>query len=151
MHFAILAQQAGLPDGVLNIVTGGGGTGKAVVADDRVKKITFTGAIETGRVIASECGKRGASVSLELGGKCPLAVFADSDLSVAVNEAAQAAFGTTGQSCVSAARIIVEEPVFDEFERQFSQAVAAYRSADPLATDTHMGPMTILIKTQSMN
>lgn len=141
LHFAILAQEAGLPNGVLNIVTGGRGTGEAVVADNRVQKITFTGSIATGRAIASECGKRGASVSLELGGKCPLVIFADSDLPTAVEGAAQAAYGTTGQSCVSAARILVEESIFDEFVQRFSKTIEEYRSADPLDQNSTMGPM----------
>ena len=141
LHYAILATEAGLPPGVLNVVTGGADTGRALVADDRVDKVTFTGSTATGRQIASVCGARGASVALELGGKCPLLVFADADLEHAAGETARAAFGTTGQSCVSAARILIESSCYDEFTERLVAAAADFAGGDPFAPDTVMGPL----------
>ena len=141
LHYAILASEAGLPPGVLNVVTGGADTGRALVADSRVDKVTFTGSTATGRQIASVCGARGASVALELGGKCPLLVFADADLDHAAGETARAAFGTTGQSCVSAARILIESACYDEFTERLATAAADFSSGDPFAPNTVMGPL----------
>ena len=141
LHYAILATEAGLPPGVLNVVTGGADTGRALVADSRVDKVTFTGSTATGRQIASVCGARGASVALELGGKCPLLVFADADLEHAAGETARAAFGTTGQSCVSAARILIESACYDEFTERLVAAVADFAGGDPFADGTVMGPL----------
>ena len=141
LHYAILATEAGLPPGVLNVVTGGADTGRALVADSRVDKVTFTGSTATGRQIASVCGARGASVALELGGKCPLLVFADADLEHAAGETARAAFGTTGQSCVSAARILIESACYDEFTERLVAAAAVFAGGDPFADGTVMGPL----------
>ena len=141
LHYATLASEAGLPAGVLNVVTGGADTGRALVADARVDKVTFTGSTATGRQIASVCGARGASVALELGGKCPLLVFADADLDHAAGETARAAFGTTGQSCVSAARILIEAACFDEFTERLVAAAADLTGGDPFSPDSVMGPL----------
>ena len=141
LHYATLASEAGLPAGVLNVVTGGADTGRALVADERVDKVTFTGSTATGRQIASVCGARGASVALELGGKCPLLVFADADLDHAAGETARAAFGTTGQSCVSAARILIEAACYDEFTERLAAAAADLTSGDPFSPDSVMGPL----------
>ena len=122
-------------------MTGGADTGRALVADDRVDKVTFTGSTATGRQIASVCGARGASVALELGGKCPLLVFADADLDHAAGETARAAFGTTGQSCVSAARILVEAACYDEFTERLAAAAADLTGGDPFSPDSVMGPL----------
>ena len=141
LHYAALATEAGLPPGVLNVVTGGADTGRALVADERVDKVTFTGSTATGRQIASVCGARGASVALELGGKCPLLVFADADLDHAAGETARAAFGTTGQSCVSAARILIEAACYDEFTERLVAAAADLTGGDPFSPDSVMGPL----------
>ena len=141
LHYAVLASEAGLPPGVLNVVTGGADTGRALVSDGRVDKVTFTGSTATGRQIASVCGARGASVALELGGKCPLLVFADADLEHAAGETARAAFGTTGQSCVSAARVLIESACYDEFTERLVAAVADFAGGDPFADGTVMGPL----------
>ena len=141
LHYAVLASEAGLPPGVLNVVTGGTDTGRALVSDGRVDKVTFTGSTATGRQIASVCGARGASVALELGGKCPLLVFADADLEHAAGETARAAFGTTGQSCVSAARVLIESSCYDEFTERLVAAVADFAGGDPFADGTVMGPL----------
>ena len=104
-------------------------------------EVTFTGSVKTWRQIAGVCGARGASVALELGGKCPLLIFADCDLEAAAVAAARASFGTTGQSCVSAARIVVEAPVYDEFLQLLKLETEKYIGGDPLHEETVMGPM----------
>ena len=141
LYYALLAGKAGLPTGVLNVVTGGSEPGRALVADERVAKVTFTGSIATGRGIASVCGGRGATVALELGGKCPMLVFADADLGKAAQDAARAAFGTTGQSCVSAARILIEDSCYEDFVALLAAESERYIGGDPLQPGTVMGPM----------
>lgn len=141
LHYAVLAGEAGLPAGALNVVTGGAQPGGVLVADERVGKVTFTGSIATGRNIASVCGGRGAAVALELGGKCPLLIFADCDLRKAAQDAASAAFGTTGQSCVSAARILIEASCYDDFVALLVAASERFIGGDPLQPATIMGPM----------
>jgi acyl-CoA reductase-like NAD-dependent aldehyde dehydrogenase len=141
LEFARLAGKVGLPPGVLNVVTGGAAAGRCLVEDNRVSKVTFTGSVQTGRQIASACAARGAAVSLELGGKCPLIVYADADLPKAATEAARASFAGAGQSCVAAARILVEAECFAEFTKLFSAAARGYVGADPKIAGTVMGPL----------
>jgi acyl-CoA reductase-like NAD-dependent aldehyde dehydrogenase len=141
LEFAVLAGEVGFPPGVINVVTGDIEAGEALVENPDVGKITFTGSIATGRKIAAACGARGASVSLELGGKCPLLVFSDADLERAACEAGRAALASTGQSCVSAARILVEDSCFDAFLDLFVEEARRYVGGDPLAEGTVMGPL----------
>lgn len=141
LEFAVLAGEVGFPPGVINVVTGGAGAGEALVENPRVAKITFTGSVATGRKIAAACGARGASVSLELGGKCPLLVFADADMAQAAQAAARAALASTGQSCVAAARILVEDSCFDAFTDLFVEQARHFVGGDPLVAGTVMGPL----------
>jgi aldehyde dehydrogenase (NAD+) len=141
LEFAVLAGEVGFPPGVINVVTGGASTGEALVENPKVAKITFTGSIATGRTIAAACGARGAAVSLELGGKCPLLVFADADMEHAAQDAARAALASTGQSCVAAARVLVEDSCLDTFTDLFLAEARRYVGGDPLAADTVMGPL----------
>lgn len=114
--FAKITQEAGLPDGVLNVVQGRGQTaGAALVLDERVSVISFTGSTEVGRWIAEVAGKRLARVSLELGGKNPFVVCDDADLEQAVHWASLSAFSNAGQRCAAGSRIIVFKRVFEAF------------------------------------
>jgi aldehyde dehydrogenase (NAD+) len=139
--FARLAGDVGFPPGVLNVVTGGAAAGRHVVEDRRIAKVTFTGSVQTGRQVAAACAGRGAAVSLELGGKCPLLVFADADLQHAAVDAARASFAGAGQSCVAAARILVEEECFDAFKALFTAEAQRYVGGDPRLPGTIMGPL----------
>lgn len=117
--FAQLAQKAGLPDGVLNVLQGRGNpAGAALVEDVRVSVISFTGSTAVGRWIAEVAGKRLARVSLELGGKNPLVVCDDADIDQAVHWAALSAFSNAGQRCASGSRIIVFKNVYNEFREK---------------------------------
>lgn len=116
LMFAQLTKEAGLPDGVFNVIQGRGQpAGAALVTDERVGVISFTGSTGVGRWIAETAGKRLARVSLELGGKNPLVVCDDADLDQAVHWAALSAFSNAGQRCAAGSRIIVFRSVFEEF------------------------------------
>jgi alpha-ketoglutaric semialdehyde dehydrogenase len=114
--FARLAEEAGLPDGVLNVVQGRGQTsGAALVTDERISVISFTGSTGVGRWIAEVAGKRLARVSLELGGKNPFVVCEDADLDQAVHWASLSAFSNAGQRCAAGSRIIILKRVYEKF------------------------------------
>jgi acyl-CoA reductase-like NAD-dependent aldehyde dehydrogenase len=113
-----LLEEAGVPGGLVQLVQGEAPVGEALVADERIAKVFFTGSAAVGRRVAAAAGARGCPVVLELGGKDPLVVFADADLDRAVDGALFASFVNSGQACVSAERIYVERPVYDEFVRR---------------------------------
>ncbi|HWT94628.1 MAG TPA: aldehyde dehydrogenase family protein [Solirubrobacteraceae bacterium] len=118
LAFARLAREAGVPDGVLNVVQGlGPEAGQPLVEDERVQLISFTGSTKVGRMIARVGGERLAKVCLELGGKNPLIVCDDADLEKAAETAAASAYSNAGQRCAAGSRIIVFDAVYDEFKR----------------------------------
>jgi betaine-aldehyde dehydrogenase len=137
-----LALEAGLPEGVLNVVVGPGRVvGERLVEHPDVAKIAFTGSTAVGRRIgqlASESIKR---VTLELGGKSANLIFADADLASAARAAPLAVFGNAGQDCCARSRILVERPALDEFMAQLESAVKSLRVGDPLDEATQMGPL----------
>jgi len=137
-----IALEAGLPEGVLNVVVGPGRVvGEHMVQHSDVAKIAFTGSTEVGRrigALASESIKR---VTLELGGKSANVVFADADLEKAAASAPLAVFGNSGQDCCARSRILVERSALDRFMDSLEEAVEALRVGDPLDPDTQMGPL----------
>jgi len=137
-----IALEAGLPEGVLNVVVGPGRVvGEHMVQHPDVAKIAFTGSTEVGRrigALASESIKR---VTLELGGKSANVVFADADLEKAAASAPLAVFGNSGQDCCARSRILVERSALDRFMDSLEEAVEALRVGDPLDPDTQMGPL----------
>lgn len=136
------AQAAGFGPGVLNIVHGRGGTaGAAIVTDDRVPTVSFTGSTAVGRWIAREAGDRLKRVSLELGGKNPFVVLDDADLDLAVDTAARAAFTNQGQVCLCGSRLLVHERVYDRFVPALLERVRALRTGDPLDPRTTQGAL----------
>jgi aldehyde dehydrogenase (NAD+) len=138
--FAELAEAAGLPAGVLNVVHGvGAEAGAALVADPRVGVISFTGSTAVGRRIAREAGDRLARVSLELGGKNPFVVCDDADLDLAVKWAALSAFSNAGQRCAAGSRLIVFDAVYEEFKARFVAKAQAQRVGPTDADD--FGPV----------
>jgi 5-carboxymethyl-2-hydroxymuconic-semialdehyde dehydrogenase len=135
-----VAAEAGLPDGVLNVVQGiGEEAGAALVADPRVRRISFTGSVPTGRIVAAAAGANLTPVSLELGGKSPFLVFADADLDLAVANAVEQ-YDNAGQVCLSGTRLLVDESVRDEFLARFLARAAALRQGDPRDEATDLGP-----------
>jgi len=142
VRFAEIAREAGLPEGVLNVVVGPGATcGQRLVAHPDVAKIAFTGSTEVGRAIAAGAAQTIKRVTLELGGKSPNIVFADADLAAAAAAAPGAVFGNAGQDCCARSRILVQRPALDVFMSALEGAVSALRVGDPLDASTEMGPL----------
>jgi (Z)-2-((N-methylformamido)methylene)-5-hydroxybutyrolactone dehydrogenase len=142
LEFAKRMKEAGFPDGVFNVVTGLGNVGAALVRHPGVDKIAFTGATETGKVIAAAAARNLTRVSLELGGKSPNIVFEDADLDVAANGAIAGIFGATGQTCMAGSRLLVQESVHDELLARIVERTASIKLGDPMAADTEMGPVS---------
>jgi acyl-CoA reductase-like NAD-dependent aldehyde dehydrogenase len=137
-----IALEAGLPEGVLNVVAGRGSVcGQRLVEHPDVAKIAFTGSTEVGRRIAQGAAGTIKRVTLELGGKSANVIFADADLERAANAAPMAVFANAGQDCCARSRILVEQSALDEFMELFAAAVAAIKVGDPLDESTDMGPL----------
>ena len=137
---ADIAAEAGLPAGVLNVVQGyGTEVGNALVSHPDVRRISFTGSVPTAQHIARAAAANLTPLSLELGGKSPLLVFADADLDLAVDLAVEQ-YDNAGQVCLAATRILVEETVSDEFTRRFVEKASRLRQGDPRDEGTDLGP-----------
>ncbi|MFF4413399.1 aldehyde dehydrogenase [Streptosporangium sp. NPDC001559] len=137
---ADITAEAGLPAGVFNVVQGyGAEAGAALVADPRVRRISFTGSVPTARTIASAAAANLTPLSLELGGKSPLIVFADADLDLAVNLAVEQ-YDNAGQVCLAGTRLLVEESVAEEFTARFVERAQALKQGDPRDLSTDLGP-----------
>ena len=142
LALAELVVEAGFPPGVVNVVTGfGDPTGIALVEHPGVDKIAFTGSTATGRAIARAAAERNARVSLELGGKSPNVIFADADVSNAVNGVMAGVFAATGQTCIAGSRVLVEDDVYDEVASLLAERAVQIRHGDPLDAATQMGPL----------
>ncbi|MCC6631190.1 MAG: NAD-dependent succinate-semialdehyde dehydrogenase [Gammaproteobacteria bacterium] len=142
LALAYLASEAGIPAGVLNVVTGDpAAVGEVLTGDPRIRKLTFTGSTAVGKRLAARCMDTVKRVSLELGGNAPFIVFEDADLDRAVEGAMASKFRNTGQTCVCANRVLVHEAVYDEFARKLSAAAAALRIGDGLEGATDQGPL----------
>ncbi|MGH3639085.1 MAG: aldehyde dehydrogenase family protein [Mycobacterium sp.] len=137
---------AGLPDGVVNVVTGGREAGARLTQHAGVAKITLTGGTEAGRAAAVATAGRFARVTAELGGKTPVIVFDDVDPVAAAEGAAFSAFVAAGQSCVAGSRFLVQRGVYDEFVAALSARARSIRVGDPMAPDTQMGPLISAIQ-----
>ena len=137
-----LALEAGLPQGVLNVVVGPGRVvGERLAGHPDVAKIAFTGSTEVGRRVGALAADRIKRVTLELGGKSANVVYADADLEAAAAAAPIAVFGNAGQDCCARSRILVEHSALDRFMEQLEGAVGALRVGDPLDPETEMGPL----------
>ncbi len=137
-----IGREAGLPEGVLNVVVGPGrSVGERIVEHPDVAKIAFTGSTAVGRRVGAIASASIKRVTLELGGKSANVIFADADLEQAALAAPMAVFGNAGQDCCARSRILVERSALDRFMELFEKAVAALRVGDPLAEETQMGPL----------
>jgi aldehyde dehydrogenase (NAD+) len=136
-----LAEDAGFPPGVFNVVTGFGDTGGALVDHPGVAKIAFTGSEQTGKRIAAAAGSRLAPVTLELGGKSPNIVFADAALDAAEAGVLAGIYGAAGQSCVAGSRALFQRPVHDELLERVRSRTRSIVLGDPMADATQMGPI----------
>ena len=137
--FAELAQQAGLPDGVLNVVTGDGDTGAAIVNHPRVDKIAFTGSTDVGRIIRKATAGSGKKLSLELGGKSPFIVYEDADLDGVVEGVVDAIWFNQGQVCCAGSRLLVQEGIADKLHAKLKVRMQKLRVGPPLDKTVDMG------------
>ena len=141
INFMRTLAEAGLPPGVLNLITGNGPEAAApLVQHPDVSVVSFTGSTETGRIINEQCARTFKKVHLEMGGKNVIIVMDDANLDLAVDGALWGGFGTTGQRCTAASRVVVHEAVHDRFLERFAARAARLRVGDGLAPATQMGP-----------
>lgn len=139
---ALLAERAGVPAGVLSIVTGeAAAIGGEMTSNPAVRKLTFTGSTAIGKKLMAQCAGTMKRVSMELGGNAPFIVFDDADLEAAVAGAIASKYRNTGQTCVCANRLLVQAKVYEEFTRKLVQAVAQLRVGDGLQGVTDQGPL----------
>ena len=136
-----LALEAGLPEGVLNVITGDGETGAALVDHEDVDKIAFTGSTAVGREIGAKAGRALKRVTLELGGKSPNIILPDADLEVAVKGAYQAIYYNTGQACNAGSRLFVHADQYDDVVAGLVEAAGAARMGPGLEAGTQLGPL----------
>jgi aldehyde dehydrogenase (NAD+) len=142
LHVAECFAEAGLPDGVLNVLTGAGSkVGAEIVSNGGVRAISFTGSVPVGRAVRDEATARDCRVQLELGGHNPLIVTAQAELDRAVEAAYAGAFWSAGQKCTATRRILVEEPVYDEFRAKLLARVEAGKVGDPSDPEVEVGPV----------
>ena len=140
---AALAERAGVPPGVLNVVTGvaAAAIGAEMTSNPLVRKVTFTGSTAVGKKLLAQCAGTVKKVSMELGGNAPFIVFADADLDAAVAGAIASKYRNTGQTCVCANRLLVQAPVYEAFTAKLVRAVAQLRVGDGLQGPTDQGPL----------
>ncbi len=142
LALAELANRAGIPAGVFNVVTGSAGeVGNALTSNPLVRKLSFTGSTEIGSQLMAQCAKDIKKVSLELGGNAPFIVFDDADLDKAVEGALASKFRNAGQTCVCANRLYVQDGVYERFAEKLQQAVAGLKQGDGLESGVTMGPL----------
>ncbi|GAA5063795.1 aldehyde dehydrogenase [Nocardia callitridis] len=139
--FARLAEQAGLPPGVLNVITGAADTGRALTAHPGVNKIAFTGSTRTGQQIMRVAADRLARVTLELGGKSPNIIFDDADLEGAINGAVSGIFAAGGQTCMAGSRLFVQQDLVGDVTDALVERARSLVIGDPLAAQTELGPL----------
>lgn len=140
LRLARIAKEAGVPDGVINILTGGPDTGAAIVRHPGVDKIGFTGSCEVGQIIMRDAASTLKRVTLELGGKSPNIVFADSDLDTAIAQSHNALYWNQGQVCASGSRLFVEDKVYDQVVEKLAERNRKFKVGDPFDPETEQGP-----------
>ena len=140
---AVLAEQAGIPAGLFNVILGtdGPAIGKELCGNDKVRKISFTGSTEVGRILMRQCSDQIKKVSLELGGNAPFIVFDDADLDAAVEGAIISKYRNAGQTCVCANRLYVQSNVYDAFAAKLAAKVEALRIGEGFAPGVSIGPL----------
>jgi aldehyde dehydrogenase (NAD+) len=142
LHVAECFAEAGLPAGVLNVLTGSGSTaGAEIVSNPGVRALSFTGSVPVGRSVRDEATARDCRVQLELGGHNPLIVTANAELDRAVEATYAGAFWSAGQKCTATRRVFVQEAVYDDFKERFLARVAAGKVGDPADPVTEVGPV----------
>ena len=144
-EFAKLVQDTGIPKGVINVLTGfGDPCGKALTTHNLVEKIAFTGGPETARHIIRNSAENLSEVSLELGGKSPVAVFDDANQENAINGITAGIFGASGQSCIAGSRLYLQKGIYDEFLKKLVERAEKIKIGAPMDTGSEMGPISNL-------
>ncbi|WP_257658302.1 NAD-dependent succinate-semialdehyde dehydrogenase [Parapedobacter lycopersici] len=143
LALAVLADKAGFPPGVFNVITGkdSNGMGKELTTNEKVRKISFTGSTAVGRQLMEQAAGTIKKVSLELGGNAPFLVFDDADIDAAINGAIAGKFRNSGQTCVSVNRFLVQDGIFDAFAKKLTAAVKKLRVGNGLEEGVQVGPL----------
>src|SRR5688572_29870515 len=142
LAMAVLAERAGIPAGVFNVLTGSAREiGGEMTSNPIVRKVTFTGSTEVGKVLLKQCADTVKKASMELGGNAPFIVFDDADLDAAVEGAIASKYRNTGQTCVCANRLLVQDGVYDAFAAKLAAAVGRLKVGDGLKGETQQGPL----------
>src|SRR3989475_7693528 len=142
LNLVKILDEAGIPAGVVNLVTGGGSeVGNAMLVSDEVRVVSFTGSTDVGRTVSEKTAPSFKKVHLEMGGKNVIMIMDDANLELAVEGCVWGGFGTSGQRCTAASRVVVHEKVYDAFLEQFVARVKALRVGDGLDPRTEMGPV----------
>jgi succinate-semialdehyde dehydrogenase/glutarate-semialdehyde dehydrogenase len=142
LALAVLAERAGMPAGVCNVITGASGeTGPELTSNPRVRKLSFTGSTEVGAKLLAQCAATIKKTSMELGGNAPFIVFDDADLDAAVAGAMASKYRNTGQTCVCANRILVQDGVYDAFTAKLKAAVEAMKVGNGMEPGVTQGPL----------
>ncbi len=139
--FVEILIEAGVPEGVINLVHGGDEAGKAVVADPNINLISFTGSSQTGAIVAQNCAKQHKRVSLEMGGKNAVVLMDDADLNLALDGVLWGAFGTTGQRCTATSRLLLHEKIHDTFVEMLLKRVEKLKLGDGNCEGVDVGPV----------
>jgi alpha-ketoglutaric semialdehyde dehydrogenase len=140
VNFVKVLEDAGVPPGVVNLVTGGPDVGTVLATHDQVKVVSFTGSTAVGRIVNQNAAPGFKKVHLEMGGKNVVMIMDDAQLELAIEGCLWGGFGTTGQRCTAASRVVVHEKVYDAFLREFTAGAAALRVGDGLDERTQVGP-----------
>jgi betaine-aldehyde dehydrogenase len=146
LRLAQIYREAGLPEGVFNVVLGAGDVGAALVQHPNVAKVSLTGSVATGKRVAAMAAQTLKKVTLELGGKSPIVIFDDCDFESAVNAALAGNFYSTGQVCSNGTRVFVHEAIFDSFVDEVVRRSCAIVVGDPFDPATQMGPLVSALK-----
>jgi len=140
--WGVLAEKAGVPAGVVNVVTGDAvAIGGELTADERVRKLTFTGSTRVGKLLYEQSAKTMKKISLELGGNAPFIVFDDADIDRAIDGAVAAKYRNTGQTCICTNRFYVQDGVYDEFARRLTERVRTMKVGNGFDADVQQGPL----------
>ena len=145
LEFAKIIDKAGLPAGVVNIITGYADTcSKILTSHPKINKIAFTGGVNTAKHIVKNSAENLSQLSLELGGKSPVVVFKDARKDNAINGIMASIFGATGQSCIAGSRLYLQEEIYQEYLDELKKRTQAIKIGDPMSTTTQLGPLATL-------
>jgi aldehyde dehydrogenase (NAD+) len=140
LHFASLIERAGFPPGVFNVVAGKANVGRALVSSPYINKVSFTGSVNIGRIIAKQAAENVVPVTLELGGKSANIILDDADLDRAIPGSVAGIFAASGQTCIAGSRLLVQRSVYDKVAKGIVEKIKAIRFGDPQDLTTDIGP-----------